>query len=85
MTSIYIDSDCKCHAVPGDGLTAVETDFFDGREREIENYRLVPEGQTWVRADGAVFVGQMIAPHGSMDGQVSAAALLAEIEEALNG
>lgn len=82
--TIYIDTDCKCHAADTGGLTAVETDFFDGRTADIESYRLVPEGTSWTRADGTVFAGLMIAPHGNTDGQLSADALLQEIEEALN-
>lgn len=59
----YIDSDYKCHTSPGDGLTAVETNAFDGKCRQyIEGYRLVPAGCTWTREDGEVFHGEMIAP-----------------------
>ena len=61
--TIYIDSDCKCHTSPGDGLTAVETSAFDGKCRQyIEGYRFVPAGQSWTREDGQVFRGEMIAP-----------------------
>ena len=61
--TIYIDSDCKCHTLPGDGLTAVETDAFDGKCRQyIEGYRFVPNGGIWVREDGEVFEGEMVAP-----------------------
>lgn len=61
--TIYIDSDYKCHTSPGEGMTAVETDFFDGKCRQhIEGYRFVPEGETWTRADGKPFEGEMIAP-----------------------
>lgn len=28
----------------------------------IEGYRFIPSGQTWTRADGVVFTGEMIAP-----------------------
>ena len=60
---IYIDSDYKCHATPADGLTAVETDFFDGKAPGyIEGYRFVPAGESWTREDGAVFSGEMAAP-----------------------
>lgn len=60
--TVYIDSDFKCHLSSADGLTAVETDFFDGKCPEyIEGYRLVPEGQVWTREDGTVFRGLMIA------------------------
>lgn len=61
--TIYIDNDYKCHISPADGLTAVETDAFDGKCRQyIEGYRFVPAGQTWTREDGQVFTGEMIAP-----------------------
>ena len=61
--TIYIDSDCKCHTSPGDGLTAVETDAFEGKcSRYIEGYRFVPAGESWTREDGQVFTGEMIAP-----------------------
>lgn len=61
--TIYIDSDYKCHTSPGEGLTAVETDAFDGKCRQyIEGYRFVPAGETWTREDGQVFAGEMITP-----------------------
>ena len=61
--TIYIDNDYKCHTSPGEGLTAVETDAFDGKCRQyIEGYRFVPSGESWVREDGEVFTGEMVAP-----------------------
>ena len=61
--TIYIDSDYKCHTSPADGLTAVETDVFDGKCRQyIEGYRFVPAGESWTREDGQVFTGEMVAP-----------------------
>ena len=61
--TIYIDNDYKCHVSPGDGLTAVETNAFDGKCRQyIEGYRFVPSGQSWTREDGHTFTGEMIAP-----------------------
>ena len=61
--TIYIDSDYKCHVSPGEGLTAMETDTFDGKCRQyIEGYRFVPADETWIREDGEVFHGEMIAP-----------------------
>lgn len=61
--TIYIDTDFKCYAESADGLTAVETDVFDGKcAAYIEGYRFVPDGSTWVREDGTVFTGEMIAP-----------------------
>lgn len=63
MKTVFVDADFRCH-VTGDGtMTTVETDFFDGKcEEFIEGYRLVPAGCTWTRADGEVFLGEMIAP-----------------------
>ena len=61
--TIYIDTDYKCHTTTADGLTAVETNYFDGKCRAyIEGYRFVPSGSTWVRSDGAIFQGEMVAP-----------------------
>lgn len=60
---IYIDANYKCHTAPGTGLTAVDTTAFDGKcAAYIEGYRFVPDGSTWVRSDGAVFQGEMVAP-----------------------
>lgn len=60
---IYIDSEFKCHASDDGTMTAVETDVFDGKcDAYIEGYRFIPSGQTWTRADGVVFTGEMIAP-----------------------
>lgn len=62
--TIYIDNDYKCHTSDPDGtLTAVETDFFDGKcAAYIEGYRFVPAGAAWTRPDGVVFQGEMISP-----------------------
>ena len=61
--TIYIDSDYKCHVSAADGRKAIETDAFNGKCAEwIESYRFVPEGETWTRADGEVFRGEMISP-----------------------
>ena len=61
--TVYIDSDYKCHTSPADGLTAVKTDFFDGKCRQyIEGYRFVPAGEIWTREDGQVFIGGMVSP-----------------------
>lgn len=61
--TIYIDTDYKCHTTTADGLTAVETNYFDGKcTAYIEGYRFVPSGSTWVRSDGEIFQGEMIVP-----------------------
>lgn len=61
--TIYIDSDYKCYTSSADGLTAVETDAFDGKcSAYIEGHRYIPSGSTWTRSDGMTFQGEMIAP-----------------------
>ena len=63
MRAIYIDSEFKCHTVNDGTMTAVETDFFDGKcDTFIEGYRFIPSGESWTRPDGVVFNGEMIAP-----------------------
>lgn len=63
MRTIYIDSDFKCHVTDDGTMTAVETDFFDGKcDAFVEGYRFVPGGESWTREDGAVFRGEMAAP-----------------------
>ena len=60
---IYLDSDFKCHTSDDGTMTAVETDFFDGKcDAFIEGYRFVPSGESWTRSDGEVFKGEMITP-----------------------
>jgi len=92
MRTIYIDGDYKCHAAPGEGLRAVETEVFDGKcSGFVEGYRYVPEGECWVRSDGLVFRGEMAAPwkdgRGLADCQRQYESMLAEqqdMETALN-
>lgn len=63
MKTIYIDSDFKCHVSDDGTMTAVETDFFEGKcDAFVEGYRFVPAGKSWTREDGAVFQGEMVAP-----------------------
>ena len=60
---IYLDADFKCHLENDGTMTAVETNFFDGKCKTfIEGYRYVPSGETWTRADGTEFPGEMISP-----------------------
>ena len=89
MKTIYIDSDFKCHAEDGGGMTAVETDFFDGKcTAFLEGYRYVPPGTAWTRADGVTFAGEMVAPWKPFDELAAAQAAyerrqLADYMEAL--
>ena len=63
MRPVYIDSEFKCHVANDGTMTAVETDFFDGKcDTFIEGYRFVPAGSIWVRSDGVRFTGEMAAP-----------------------
>lgn len=63
MKTIYFDSDFKCHVSDDGTMTAVETDFFDGKcDIFIEGHRFVPAGMSWTREDGEIFTGEMIAP-----------------------
>lgn len=63
MRTIYLDSEFQCHIANDGTMTAVETDFFDGKcDAFVEGYRLVPDGAVWEREGGEVFMGQMIAP-----------------------
>lgn len=60
---VYIDKDYGCHISDDGTMTAVETSFFNNRcDAFIEGYRFVPEGEQWVREDGEIFEGEMIAP-----------------------
>lgn len=61
--TIYLDYDFRCYVEDDGTMTPYETDVFDGKCKTfIEGYRLVPEGETWTREDGAEFAGLMVAP-----------------------
>lgn len=87
MRTIYIDSDYKCHLTDDGTMTAVETDFFEGKcDTFIEGYRFVPAGATWVRSDGVEFRGEMVSPWKPYD-QLAAAqqqyeTIMADLESA---
>lgn len=89
MTTIYIDSDFRCHAADDGTRTALETEAFDGKcEEYIEGYRFVPAGDSWTRPDGVVFAGEMIAPWKPFEELAAAQAAyerqqISEYEEAL--
>lgn len=60
---IYIDADFKCHTVNDGTMRELDVSFFDNTCPEwIESYRFVPKGETWVREDGEVFMGEMVSP-----------------------
>lgn len=63
MRTVYLDDEFKCHVTDDGTMTAVSTDFFDGKcDNFVEGYRLIPGGHCWCRPDGIVFHGEMIAP-----------------------
>lgn len=91
MMKLYVDGDYMCHVNHADGRIEIETDIFDGKcDQYIEGFRLVPEGRTWIRDDGVVFEGFMLAP--GMDIRIldaaqteyeAAQSTIAELDEAL--
>ena len=93
--TIYIDNDYKCHVSDDGTRRAFELPFFDSKCAEfVEGYRYVPSGETWTRADGQVFTGEMLAPwkpyaqiyKAQLEYEVAQyEAALSEIERALGG
>lgn len=87
---IYIDSEYKCASSKSDeSHREVETSFFDGKcKAYIEGFRFIPASESWTRADGATFTGEMASPWKNFD-ELDAAQreyerqLLAEYAEAL--
>ena len=60
---IYIDDDFRCHTAPAENLREFDVPYFDDKcDTLINGYRYVPAGETWMREDGEVFNGEMIAP-----------------------
>lgn len=61
--TIYIDKDFRCFAEPGEGMEAVQTDFFDGKAPGyIDGYRFIPAGHSWTGEDGTVYRGEAAFP-----------------------
>lgn len=59
--TIYLDNDYRCYTQPAEGLRAVACDWADGKcAAYIEGMRYIPQGESWTRADGAVFAGEAI-------------------------
>ena len=79
---IYIDSDYRCHVLPGEGLREFDVAFFEGKcDAFIRGYRYLPPGESWERADGELFTGEMIAPWQDYLGRYLAQ-LMYELEQA---
>ena len=48
MKRIYIDNEFKCHVMDDGTMTAIETDFFDGKcDAYIEGYVATLDGSNW--------------------------------------
>ena len=63
MRTIYVDDEYRCHVANSGELIAIETDLFDGKcNGFIEGYRYIPYNEIWIRYDGEVFHGEMVAP-----------------------
>lgn len=63
MKTVFIDSEFKCHTADDGTMTAVETEFFDGKcDAIIDGYCFVPAGESFTREDGAVFHGELAFP-----------------------
>ena len=63
----YLDGGGMAHSRQNETGTLIPWEdaagFFTGKcPAYVEGYRVVPDGQTWTREDGAVFSGLMIAP-----------------------
>ena len=64
MKTIYLNKNFECSVTEkADTVQSIETDIFDNKcNTYIEGYRFIPNGQEWVREDGIVFKGEMVAP-----------------------
>ena len=61
--TVFLDADFRCHLTDDGTMRIAETGFFDGKcAAYIEGYRFVPAGESWMRGDGEIFHGEMIAP-----------------------
>lgn len=79
---IYIDSDYKCHVADDGTMREFTVPFFAGKcQTFIEGYRYLPAGETWERADGELFTGEMLSPWQDYFG-LYLAQLMYELEQA---
>lgn len=63
MRALYIDYDFKVHTTDAEGLTAIETDAFDGMPDKVtECYRFVPAGSSYTKHGGVTVHGVFIQP-----------------------
>ena len=63
MQTVYIDEDFKCHPRNDGTMREIQASIFDDKcDAFIEGYRFIPHGENWMREDGMVFTGEMVAP-----------------------
>ena len=67
MNTFYLDHNFRIHFGQNEAGTLLpwedESGVFDGKcESYVRGFRVVPDGCTWMRQDGAVFTGLMISP-----------------------
>ncbi len=74
MKTIYLNEHYECFLQENESTTQnIQTDVFDGKcKAYIEGMRFIPDGQSWTRNDGVVFVGEMVAPFINFDILMSA-------------
>lgn len=87
MMIVYLDNDYKCHVTDDGTMRSYETDFFDGKcQAYIEGYRLVPEGETWVKDRYEITTDEVESEILSEDGSVLEVFYKVEVvEEAFTG
>lgn len=64
MAVYYLDKDYRLHAEQGEDMQAWEDrqGFFRGKSKTfIEGFRVIPDGEVWIDADGTDYHGPMIA------------------------
>lgn len=82
---IYIDSYYVCHTENSYGRREFDVPLFDGKcSAFINGYRYVPSGETWTRADGVEFTGEMIAPATDYSALALAQSAFEEANDLLN-
>lgn len=60
---LYLDQNYCCHITNDGTMRKIETDVFEGKcATYIEGFRFIPMGESWIRSDGEIFVGEMVVP-----------------------
>ena len=75
MRTIYLDGDFGCHVSPGDGLTPVETDFFEVPLQEDSYVLLCSDGLSNMVDNSSIF--RLVLLPGTLHMKVKALTALA--------